>query len=115
MFDVSLNAIGIDAVAPDEEQIEAGAPPLVNLVVAAGTPLPFAGPDQQPIVVPTAQFRFNLTKEIALQYAEAIVNAADKLPDAPKESDLVIAKDPAAANRLAEQMEGFAGGRSGKK
>lgn len=114
MFDVSIQAVGLDVAAPDEEQLEAGAPPLLNYIIVAGLGLPFQNPqDGQPLRVPMAQVRFVLPKDVSLEYAETIVEQSDKLPDV-KESDLIIANNLQGAEQLAKQMEDISGVRKGK-
>lgn len=106
MLDLTIQPLGLDISAPEDEQLEAGAPPVVQFVIVAGTTLPFQGPDAQPIRVPSAQIRFALPKEAALKLAEMAVEQADRLPD-QKESDLVIANSLQGVDKVAEQFQNF--------
>lgn len=113
MFDISIQAVGLDVAAPNEEQLEAGAPPLLNFVIAAGLQLPIGDPNNagQPLVVPAGQIRFVLPKAVSLDYAKAIIESAEKIPDL-KESDLIIANSLQGADKLAQQMEDISKGKS---
>lgn len=107
MFDVTFQPLGLDVQAPDKEQVEAGVPPVLSFLLVAGLGVPVGDPAQgQGMQVPSAQLRFGLPKDVALQFAEAIVEAADKLPDT-KQSDLIIPGDPSQVDAFAKQMSGF--------
>lgn len=114
MFDTTIQVIGLDVAAPDEETIAAGAPPLLQYVLVAGLALPFEGPDKQQLRVPAGQIRFALPKDVALEFAEVQVEHAEKLPDL-KESDLIIANSLQGVDRLDKQMQDIAGTGPGKR
>jgi hypothetical protein len=111
MFDITLQAVGLDVAAPDEEALEAGAPPLLNYIIVAGQMLPIQGPDGQPVRIPAAQLRFALPKDVSLDFAQIIADQADKLPDL-KESDLIIANNLQGVEGLAKQMEDISKGKT---
>lgn len=109
MFDIQIQALGLDVQAPDEEALEAGAPPLLNYGIVAALVLPIADQNGQPIRVPAVQIRFGLPKTVSFDYANTIIEEADKVPDL-KESDLIVANSLQGVDKLAKQFEDISGG-----
>lgn len=83
MFELSLNALGVDAEVPSQEQRDAGAPALVALQVVGGSALPLGDPQNpgRPMVFPSAAVNFSLNKKAALEFAELVKKKAEELPD----------------------------------
>lgn len=104
--DIRIQAIAIDAAAPDEQAREIGIPSQVTVSVTAGLVLPFAQAPGQPVIAPLGNVQFALSKKDALESARRIEEAANELPD---ESDLVIANDVNQADQFADQLGKFKG------
>jgi len=105
MLEISIDCVGVDADIPDEQQLEAGAPPHVMLQVVGGTDLPFAQPGtQRPLRVPTTSVRFTLTKEAADQLGDLLKEQSAKLPET-KQSSLQIASSLSEAEHVAKALD----------
>lgn len=109
MNDSSFNTLATSIGAPSEEALADGADPVVEIAYTIGIRLPFAGPDGDPIQVPSALHRYRFTREQALKFAQAVTDSAEQLPEENKSANLVIANNLSAVEQTAEQMTRMTG------
>ena len=98
MFDTTYELMGASV---GEVEVEAGKEGLLELVFVPGITFPVAGPDGQPLRIPSGNVRFQLTREQALEYFKKGIEAAEGLP---KGSGIVVA-DAGTANKMAKTLE----------
>jgi hypothetical protein len=100
MFDLSIQIVGIDAVADDDH---------VTLLVQPALLLP-VGPGQA-MPLPIGVVRMPISKDQALAHAEAIKTAAENVDDSKQKakSDLVIANSMQGVDEAARQAQQFRG------
>lgn len=85
VFDMTLATIGY-TVDPDEEN---GG---LTVTMAVGMQLPISpGPGQPPLMVPLGQIRFPIAKSDGMKMGQAIIDAAESLPDESSRPDILIA------------------------
>lgn len=108
MFEFNVQPIGINVVAPEDGDIEAGTPAYLQVTIHAGAVIPPPQPGQQPLAVPSGNVNFPLSKEDALATAEKIIEEAEKLPDTPK---IITAGNLEGIENLAQDLEKFKSGK----
>jgi hypothetical protein len=98
MFDTTYELMGASV---GEVEVEAGKEGLLELVFVPGITFPVAGPDGQPLRIPSGNIRFQLTREQALEYFKKGIDAAETLP---KGAGIVIA-DEKQADQMAKTIK----------
>lgn len=101
MFNASLNVLGVDVEQPEGQN---------HLIVTmdVGLALPFQQPgSNQPVMVPSAQVSFPITKEAALKFGGKISEAAEKLKS---DSGIEVATDLSEVEKAAQALEGITHG-----
>lgn len=106
MIEVTLDAMGISATAPTDEELDQGQPAEINMTVIGGMYLPFAGPDKRPMQAPVMATRFTLDRETARKIGEALVNEANRLPSKP---NIAVASDLSGVKQAVELDKRFRG------
>lgn len=104
MFEISLNALGVDAEVPTTEQQDAGAPPMVQVQVVGGSALPLGDPQNpgRPMMFPSAAVSFALNRDAALGFAKLLTEKAEALPEErPTAGHIVTAQSMAEATQVA--------------
>lgn len=107
MFEINLNALGVDAEAPTAEQLEAGAPELVHLQAVGGSALPLGDPQNpgRPMMFPSCAVNFALNKEAALGLAKLLEEKANELPDEkPQSGRIALANSMSDVERHAQEQ-----------
>lgn len=105
MFELNVDTtMAVEASAPPQEDLDAGAHPSLVVTVLAGLAMPFKNPGtNQPIVSPALSVNFPLNKKAAIELAERIKTEAERLPDARKlPADFQVAQSLEGVDRLAE-------------
>lgn len=83
-FDATLNVIGTSLGVPPEEHLEAGAPAVVEIAIKVGQQLPFSqGAGQPPVTAELGAFRFAMSRDMAIEFFEKGLEAAQSLPNKP--------------------------------
>lgn len=82
LFDMTIQTVGY-SVAPDPET-EGG----LIITLAVGVPMP-SPPGQPPFILPMGQMKYPMQKGDAVAFVNAIVEAAEGVPDV-NQSQLVI-------------------------
>lgn len=100
MFDTSYELVGASV---NEVTVDTGQEGVLELTFIAGLTFPIAGPDNNPLRVPTGQIRFQLTRSQAIEFCEKAIAAAE---DLPKGSNIVVA-DEKQADQVAKTLEGI--------
>jgi hypothetical protein len=110
MIEISINTLAVDAEAPTEEQIEAGAPPLVAMQLVGGSALPLADPNnpQRPVQFPSIAINVPLNKESALSLSKLLAEKAGSLPSAPS-GKIIQASSMADVAQVAQVQNGLKG------
>lgn len=108
MKETTVTPVGFSVGAPNEEALDAGAEPLIQVTLAIGAMLPIAGPDGQPIIFPVENLHFKVDKDSGNQLIQAMQQAVDQLPEQSK-SDITIAKSLQGVDQLAEGIGKFRG------
>lgn len=101
MFDLTLQAIGFDTSSPMDNVLVVG--------MHVGMPLPFAGPDQNPIVAPLGQVKFPMDKTSAVALAGRILEMAEGMPDSNPKSDLIVANSLEGVDKAVELSQRLKG------
>jgi len=107
-FEASVNVLGTSIAVPEEESIKAGAPSVVEVILAVAMQLPFA--QQQgapPMMAHIGNIKYQLDRDSAIKFFRSGLEAAEKSPAA---SNLAIATDLSAVENAAEQMNRFRDG-----
>ena len=86
--------------------VEEGADHLV-VAMLCGIQTPFAGPDGQPVVMPTKVYRVLLGKNAAQEVIDSLAAEAEKLPEPKRPSNLVVPGSPADVDQVAANLRQF--------
>lgn len=78
----------------------------LQLIIAVGSVIPTP---QGPAPLPAGVHRYHVSKEVALNYAQQIITAAEQLPDTPKPSDLIIAGNLGDVDKAAQDISRVTG------
>lgn len=101
-FDANINVVGTSIGMPTEEQMNAGAPAVLELGLKVGQQLPFSqGPGQPPVTADLGMLRFTLDREVAIEFFEKGLEAAKTLPVKP---NIDIATNLEGVEEAAKQM-----------
>lgn len=103
MEDTTLQVVDIRAL-PVEEGAEA-----VVLAMLVAVQLPIAGPDGQPIIVPTKVYKVPLSKNAAQEVLKTLSEESDKLPEPKRASGIVVPGSPADVDAMAQNIKRFGG------
>lgn len=98
---------------PSPEALEAGAPPVLELGIIAGLTLPVPNPQDpsQPLVIPAGKYKFNFTRQQAIELFTAALEAAETLPEQFTPSGKVmIASNMADVQQAADRINKVTGG-----
>lgn len=108
MFDAMLKVLSVNTSAPTDEEIAAGAVPMVVVTLTTGLALPFADPQDpgKPMVIPDASYRFHLDGDVCAAIGSKMVEAGKRLP---KPSRLLTASSLAGAEDVAAQINSLRG------
>ena len=98
MFDTTYELIGASV---GEIEVDQGLEGVLELVFIPGITFPVAGPDGQPLRIPSGNVRFQLNRSQAIEFLKKATDAAEALP---KGSGLVIA-DQKTADQMAKTIE----------
>ena len=104
MFDTTVELVGASVGAINSEPGQEGA---LELVFVSGMTFPIQGPDGNPLRVPSGTYRFQLTRNQALEFFKKATDAAEELP---KGSGLVVptsSDEIEKAAKAAEAVEGM--------
>lgn len=101
MDDISLSVIDVRALP-----VEEGADHLV-LAMLTGIQTPFAGPDGQPVIMPTRIYRVRLAKPAAEELIGSLTAEAEKLPEPKKPSNLFVPGSPDEVDQVAKNLKQF--------
>jgi hypothetical protein len=101
MNDETLSVIDISAL-PVEEGDES-----MVLAMLTGIQTPFAGPNGQPVTLPTKVYRVRIGKSAAKDLAASLDEQADKLADPKRPSGLVVPGSPADVDQVAANLNQF--------
>jgi hypothetical protein len=101
MEDVTLQALDIRALPVGEGDEHA------TLVVLSGLQTPFAGPDGQPVALPTKITRVPFNKQAGQDLIDSLQEAVDNLPDPRPASSLFVPGSPADVDRVAQNLKRF--------
>jgi hypothetical protein len=94
-FDTSIQAFDVQVIpVPDEEG------PHVILQFLLGMTIP--GPQGQKGILPAGALKVPIGKEMAINKAKQLLEAAEALPDPKPESDLVVVGNMGQADQIAE-------------
>lgn len=106
-FDATLTVGGLDVAVPNEDAIQNGIKPHVQVVLEVVQPLPLAqGPGQPPVLAHFGTIKFHLGRDQAVEFFKLGLETAEKLP---QESQLEIATDLSAAEQAAEALKRMQG------
>jgi hypothetical protein len=95
LFDCTTQAFEIQIIpVPDEEQ------PHVILQMLLGLTIP--GPDGQKGILPAGALKVPIGREMAINKAKELLDAAEALPKPKPESDLIIAGNMDQARQVAD-------------
>jgi hypothetical protein len=102
-FETTYNIIGLSAHAPSDEELEAGAEPLVTVNITPGLMLPMENPQApgQPIVVPLGQIRYRINGEACIEFGETLINEGQRMP---KRSKVDIVSSMAGVDEVADRL-----------
>ncbi len=101
-FDANVNVVGTSIGVPTDEQLEAGAPSVLEIAIKVGQQLPFSqGPGQPAVTAELGTMRFALERDMALEFFEKGLEAARTLP---VKSSLDIATSLDGVEEAAKQM-----------
>ena len=98
MFDTTYELVGASV---GEIAVDPGKEGILEFVFIPGLTFPIAGPDGQPLRVPTGSVRFQISREQAIEFCKKAIDAAEALP---KGSGIVIA-DEKTADKMAKTIE----------
>ena len=94
-FDTSIQAFDVQVIpVPDEDG------PHVILQFLLGMTIP--GPQGQKGILPAGALKVPIGKEMAINKAKQLLEAAESLPDPKPESDLVVVGNMGQADQIAE-------------
>lgn len=107
-FSMKLNVGRTAIAAAPAEAIKAGeAENALDIILTVVHVLPIsAGPGQPPMMAPLGDVTFSIGREQAVEFFKTGLSAAE---DLPPESDLVIANDLGAAEKLGQDLDNFRG------
>lgn len=101
-FDANVNVVGTSIGVPTEEQLEAGAPSVLEIAIKVGQQLPFSqGPGQPGVTAELGTMRFALERDMAIEFFEKGLEAAQSLPAKP---NIDIATSLDGIDEAAKQM-----------
>lgn len=107
MLEIGVDLLGSPGVeVPTQEVIDAGVPPLVHIQVVSGMIIPLG---QKMAKIPSTVISWQMSKEMALDFAANVLEAAEKLPEEKKVSDLTVATSLHGVEKLAEMQGGLRG------
>ncbi len=99
-FDVTTQAFDVAIIpVPDEES------PHVVLQLLLGITIP--GPQGQKGVLPAGSIKVPIGREMAINKAKELLEAAEALPEPKPESDLVVASNMEQAKQVANMDSAF--------
>lgn len=102
-FDASIQAFDVQVVpVPDEDS------PHVILQLLLGLTIP--GPGGQKGILPAGAIKVPIGREMAINKAKELLEAAEALPEPKPESDLIIAGDMSQAKQAVEMDEAIRSG-----
>lgn len=106
LFDASVTAVSM-AVTPSmaDENGEPTSDAHIILSLALGLGLPVS--PTQMTHIPAGMLRVPIGREMALKYGQELVDLAMKMPEPPKQSDIVIPDSPAAIDEAAKLAQQF--------
>lgn len=102
-FETTYNIIGISAHAPTDEELAAGADPLVMVNLTPGLMLPMENPAQpgQPVVIPLGQVRYRISGEASIEFGHTLVAEGERMP---KKTHVDIATSMAGVEEVANRL-----------
>jgi hypothetical protein len=104
-LDISLTVLSAGLSVPSEEQLAAGADPVLEVALHVGIPLPFSqGPGQPPMIAPLAVVRYKMDRDAAVDFFGTAKEEAEKLPK-PSQIQTASAADLANAAAVAKRLE----------
>lgn len=99
MFDTTVELIGASV---GNVEVESGKEGVLEIVFVGGLTFPIQGPDGNPLRVPSGTYRFQLTREQAIEYFEKALESAKELP---KGSGLVVPTSEKEVEQMAKTIE----------
>lgn len=100
MQTINTSVIGVNVAATTQEEVDAGVPPAVSLILHLA--LVLQAPEMPPVPIPYGSQTLQATKADALELAENITKAAEALPDPKPQIDIAGSIPEADVQRAAE-------------
>lgn len=103
MHDTTLQVLDIRALPVNEGDEN------VVLAMLTGIQTPFAGPDGQPVILPTGVYKVPMGKNAAKELIQSLSEESEKLPEPKRPSNLVVPGSPDDVDRIAQNLRQFGG------
>lgn len=82
-FDVTLQPLTVNILAPDPEQLAPDETAQILFAVTVGLQLPFEQAPGQPIVVPLGMVRIPFAPGVSVEIGKSMVENGERFPDKP--------------------------------
>ena len=99
MFDTTVELVGA-SVGPID--VDPGKEGMLELVFVSGITFPIAGPDGNPLRVPSGQYRFQLSRSQVIEFCQKAIDAAEELPEG---SNIVIPTSNDEVEKIAKTID----------